>query len=146
MQLYPRETKKELAASGSRYVTQAWFEQPARQLLEGMSGVSSNAYQYQFALPVRNNPAAGSPHAMELQYVFGTLPSGADKKAHEVSQTMIRYWAQFAKAGDPNTDGLIHWPAYGTSKQFLRIDEKCEVGAGLAKEACDALDNAVRQR
>ena len=33
--VYPGETKQELKAAGSEFVTDAWFVQPARQLLDG---------------------------------------------------------------------------------------------------------------
>ncbi len=142
--LYASESSESLKAAGSQFVTDAWFVQPARQLLEGMRGVSSAAYQYQFAVPNRSNPAVGSPHAIDLKYTFGTLNDNAIAADRLASQTMIRYWTQFAKTGDPNVAGLPEWPAYDAAQRFLKIAEQPEVDRQLAKEACDVLDKATR--
>ena len=55
----------------------------------------------------------GPFHSSELWYVFGTLNrcwrpfTGYD---YDLSNAMIRYWAAFARTGDPNTEGLPAWP------------------------------------
>ncbi|MDG2221177.1 MAG: carboxylesterase family protein [Rubripirellula sp.] len=143
--MYRGETPSAIKTAGCRYITNAWFVQPSRQLLRGMSKVSSPAFQYQFAVANRKNPALGSPHAIELKYVFGTLADDASARDKSVSNRMIRYWSQFAKTGDPNAEGLPAWPAFGGTESFLRIAETCESDRALAKEACDALDAATHQ-
>jgi para-nitrobenzyl esterase len=59
----------------------------------------------------------GSAHASELNYLFKLRPSIPDPVPLNdiqrlLSQTMIQYWAQFARSGDPNSDGTPVWPAY----------------------------------
>ena len=62
----------------------------------------------------------GSAHASELNYLFKVRPSipdpvPLDASQRLLSQTMIRYWTQFARAGDPNASPSPTWPAYATS-------------------------------
>jgi len=142
LRLYSGESEQEVKAGGSRFVTDSWFVHPARQLLDAMSNVSSSAFQYQFAVAV--NPAIGTPHAMDLKYVFGTLDDDATEAEQAASNAMIRYWSQFARAGVPNGDGLANWPVYGSDKSYLRIAEQCKVDRQLAKESCDVLDKATK--
>lgn len=72
------------------------------------------AYLYVFSrrLPGDN---AGSPHGAELQYLFQTLkrdwrPYSAGD--YELSDIMTDYWANFAKTGSPNGEGLPEWTPF----------------------------------
>ena len=58
---------------------------------------------------------AGAYHSSDLWYVFGTIGhcwrdlTGAD---YDLSRAMVRYWANFAKTGDPNGAGVPVWEPY----------------------------------
>jgi para-nitrobenzyl esterase len=90
-------------------------------------------YQYEF-----NDPGApmlffppvsfqtGAYHASELQYIFDLLetpvPSpGLTPAQEQLSGTMVRYWAEFARTGSPNSAVTPAWPAYGSSDQFQSL-------------------------
>ncbi len=91
------------------------------------------AYIYSFN---RQLPGSedGAFHSAELWYVFGTLSrcwrpmTGGD---YELSEKMVSYWTNFAKAGDPNGDGLPIWDAYTKAQpremifDILRGQQKC---------------------
>ncbi|MET0332944.1 MAG: carboxylesterase family protein [Rhizobacter sp.] len=77
-------------------------------------------YAYEFrdrtapsTLPHRAGFDLGAPHTSELQYIF-TLPGTASLTTAQqsLSETMIKYWANFAKNGDPNGTGVPTWAAY----------------------------------
>jgi para-nitrobenzyl esterase len=65
----------------------------------------------------------GDSHFVEVQYLFnlsaiGITPSFTPAQ-QQLSDTMIAYWTQFAKTGNPNSDGLPEWPSYiGAGGEF----------------------------
>uniref|UniRef100_A0A8C3N6G7 Carboxylic ester hydrolase n=1 Tax=Geospiza parvula TaxID=87175 RepID=A0A8C3N6G7_GEOPR len=63
-------------------------------------------------------------HGAEIAFVFGKpfLAGGATKEEHELSRTVMRYWTNFAKNGNPNGEGLVHWPQYDLEEKYLGID------------------------
>ena len=143
--LYPAETKQELKAAGSEFVTDAWYVQPARKLLDGMAPLSSPVYQYQFSRGYPNNPKLGAPHAIELRYVFNTIKEPeSNPDSQRLSDQVTDYWAQFSKTGNPNLKGLPNWPEYtAKEKIYLDLDVEITTGADLKKEASDVLDKAT---
>ena len=57
------------------------------------------------------------------------------------------YWVQFAKTGDPNIDGKLAWPAYKTIEdRHLVMDETISVDSGLRSDACNLLDEILKER
>lgn len=125
LKLYPATTvaqAKRAAAdlAGDRFTalhTWKWME---LQLRTGKSPV----YRYHFeeTLPLAagtapspdNEPTA--PHASEIEFVFQVLSSRDlpwRPQDEKISDLMGSYWTNFAKTGDPNAEGLPHWPVYG---------------------------------
>lgn len=77
-------------------------------------------YAYEFrdrtapaSLPHRSSLNMGAHHTAELQYLF-TMPGSSQLNAEQqaLSDTMVRYWANFAKNGNPNGTGVPTWAAY----------------------------------
>jgi len=72
-------------------------------------------------------PALGFPlgayHGSELQYLFRTTGYPGPKTAaqQQLSNEMIRYWANFVKTGNPNDPALPLWPRYDNSHQILSL-------------------------
>ncbi len=58
----------------------------------------------------------GSPHGMEVEYVFKHVTGGPSGKPSatdlSISDAMATYWTNFAKYGDPNGAGMPEWPAF----------------------------------
>jgi para-nitrobenzyl esterase len=98
-------------------------------------------------------------HAMELPYLFGTSneqlawdvifsvatndKAGAKSQKPgcttvdaKVSEMMSTVWASFAKAGDPNVEGMVQWPAHDAdTDRYLYISARPEVKSGFSKVA-----------
>ena len=57
----------------------------------------------------------GAPHACEIEYCMGNLHLVKDyawtADDYKVSETMLNYFANFIKTGNPNGDKLPEWPA-----------------------------------
>jgi para-nitrobenzyl esterase len=78
------------------------FRCPAIAVARERARVGGKTWHYQFDV----DPAPGKPvaHSAEIGFVFGT--------ASAATAPLARYWANFARAGDPNGPGLSPWPGY----------------------------------
>lgn len=123
-------------------MTDLMFGCGSRQL----AATGTRAWLYEFAQPSPGEPAVR--HSSELPYVFGnankddgvlsTRPFNSSELG--LSRTVITYWTNFARSGDPNGAGVPHWPRYsakgGSNMQF---------GAGnatagrMASAVCDMM-------
>ena len=92
--------------------------------------VSAPIYQFEFddpAAPVCKVGIAepcppynmGAVHSSELNYLFPNLSNTAainaanlDPASQGLANQMVSYWAQFARSGNPNVQGLPAWPLY----------------------------------
>lgn len=96
-----------------------------------------------------------SSHAIELPYVFGAVDSeqewiglyhiaqtaGALCDSPDISDTdrrvsgmMMKMWAQYARTGDPNAEGLVTWPSWDPDKdRYLYVKDTLQVKAGFTK-------------
>uniref|UniRef100_A0A452GID9 Carboxylic ester hydrolase n=1 Tax=Gopherus agassizii TaxID=38772 RepID=A0A452GID9_9SAUR len=65
-------------------------------------------------------------HGDEIGYVFGKpfLAGDATEEEGKLSKTIMKYWANFARKGNPNGEGLMTWPVYNVDEQYLIIDIK----------------------
>ncbi|NP_001095181.3 bile salt-activated lipase precursor [Oryctolagus cuniculus] len=95
---------------------------------------TGKTYAYLFSHPSRMPiyPSwMGADHADDLQYIFGkpfATPLGYRPQDRTVSKTLIAYWTNFARTGDPNT-GLsevpAHWEPYTLENgSYLEINKK----------------------
>ena len=80
------------------------------------------AYVFDREQPGDDNP--GVPHSCDNRYQFGTLdgswrPYTAEDWA--LAEKMQKYWANFARTGDPNGDGLEPWLPYTEDKLAIRL-------------------------
>jgi para-nitrobenzyl esterase len=133
--------------ASSRDVTQAilgdvLFRLPLIRLAEAQAGNRSDTRMYLFAweTPVLEG-RLGSPHAVELPFVFGNLDAkgvgeliGHDPERQEERQALTEAvqgaWIAFARTGDPSHAGLPAWPAYETeNRDTLVFDTACVLQA-----------------
>uniref|UniRef100_A0A5K3G106 COesterase domain-containing protein n=2 Tax=Mesocestoides corti TaxID=53468 RepID=A0A5K3G106_MESCO len=109
------------------------------KLLAAMKGAKVQYYNFMHKTVGSQFPAwVGAMHGYEIEYVFG-MPYSSEFQANfynfteeerNLSATMMRYWANFARSGNAsmNPNGSHFgpsWPLYnGTSQKYMEIDLK----------------------
>lgn len=137
---YLATTGAALYASEVDYNTDLWFARPNREILNAMSKTQANTFMYLFTRNLRD-PSERAPHAMELRYVFQTLPDDASEADRRISDQISDYWVAFATTGNPNRDGLPAWPGYDAERQAHQIiGAEVTQGTEFRRAELDAMD------
>ncbi|XP_032743561.1 pyrethroid hydrolase Ces2e-like isoform X2 [Rattus rattus] len=80
-------------------------------------------------------PHVKADHGDELPYVIGYLfwdmKFVLTEEEKLLSRKMIKYWANFARHGNPNSEDLPYWPALDHDEQYLQLDIQPVVGRAL---------------
>jgi carboxylesterase type B len=103
------------------------------------NGVRSNIYLYFWNHPWPGQESRGAFHGSEIPYMMGSLASVKQPftdNDQKISDTMTQYWANFAKTGNPNGNGLPNWPVYtaGNIKTTMLLGD----GPGTSEPASAA--------
>ncbi|KAM3828779.1 fatty acyl-CoA hydrolase precursor, medium chain-like [Vipera latastei] len=69
-------------------------------------------------------------HGDEVGFVFGgpfqrghsALLSKVTEEEKQLSRTIMKYWSNFARNGNPNGEGLVEWPSYGLNEEYLKLN------------------------
>nr|XP_048293157.1 pyrethroid hydrolase Ces2e-like isoform X3 [Myodes glareolus] len=74
-------------------------------------------------------------HGDEVFLIFGSFFWGVKIdltiKEKLLSRRMMKYWANFARYGNPNSEGLPYWPLSDQNEQYLQLDIQPAVGRAL---------------
>jgi para-nitrobenzyl esterase len=123
--------------AGTQWSTDTVFRCPATGEALGHAATGQPAYQYEFEHPQPGRPATA--HSSELNFLFGFGPAvqltDIDRKISEQAQA---YWANFARTGNPNFEGLPVWPKVtAKGQEYLAFtDNGAAAKAGLRPAFC----------
>ncbi|OBS66112.1 hypothetical protein A6R68_05344 [Neotoma lepida] len=80
-------------------------------------------------------PYVRADHGDEVPFVFGSFFWGVKFDLTEeeelLSRRIMKYWANIARHGNPNSEGLPYWPMFDHDEQYLQLDIKPAVGRAL---------------
>jgi para-nitrobenzyl esterase len=111
----------------------------------------SKVFLYYFAHKPPEAPNAGftskgASHGAEIAYVFDHGKRWTDRD-RALSEQVMTYWTNFAKTGDPNGDGVPHWPAYrGSDPMVMHFNDTAEAGPLPNAEQLKAVDQYMAWR
>uniref|UniRef100_A0A8C6ULU6 Carboxylesterase type B domain-containing protein n=1 Tax=Neogobius melanostomus TaxID=47308 RepID=A0A8C6ULU6_9GOBI len=93
------------------------------------AGAHVYLYEYNFAPRMWRKlrpDFVGANHGDDLFTVFGLCSQLHMLKLlvceEDIGKRVMKYWANIARPGSPNGDGLVHWPEYGQEESYLFID------------------------
>ncbi|XP_038168423.1 acylcarnitine hydrolase-like [Arvicola amphibius] len=91
-------------------------------------------HQPSFVKDVRP-PHVKADHGDEVLFVFGAFSFGMKRDLTEeeelLNRRMMKYWANFARHGNPNSEDLPYWPMLDHEEQYLQLNIQPAVGRAL---------------
>ncbi|NXD08282.1 EST5A Carboxylesterase, partial [Nothocercus nigrocapillus] len=103
-------------------------------------------YQHRPTLYWDNKPDyVKADHGDEVNFVFGGpylagdihLRDEVTEEEKNLSRTLMKYWANFARNGNPNGEGLVEWPSYNLNEEYLEINLKQKKASKLKEKKVD---------
>ncbi|XP_052022996.1 cocaine esterase-like [Apodemus sylvaticus] len=80
-------------------------------------------------------PHVKADHGDEILFIFRSFWGGTQVDLTEeeelLSRMMMKYWANFARQGNPNSEGLPYWPVFDHDEQYLQLNIQPAVGRAL---------------
>lgn len=124
--LYPSRLMEDAILATTRDALYGWTSERLVRSQEAM-GQPSYLYIFDHGYPAMDQLDLHAFHASELPYMFGNLrrtpfnwPKIPNTRAEAaLADTMVSYWASFARSGAPIAKDAPDWPAYDNDRAYM---------------------------
>ncbi|WP_293942859.1 MULTISPECIES: carboxylesterase/lipase family protein [unclassified Sphingobacterium] len=152
--VYDPDGTKSLAELLTMLNTDKVWAEPARFTARAFSANGTDTYIYLFdyvQTALQQEFAYGAPHASEIPYVFNNL-SGRNnvdltETDRKVASMLNKYWVNFAKTGNPNSNGIAKWEKFTEQNDTLleiRRDGSAVSVPDPKKQRLDVMEKATK--
>jgi para-nitrobenzyl esterase len=127
LKLYPSDTMQESIYATTRDALYGWT---AERLVRKQTqlGIPSYLYLFDHGYPAADAAGLHAFHGSELPFMWGTIdrtpPQWPKIPATDsgLSDAMVQYWANFARAGQPQAANAPKWEPYGTTQSYMAFE------------------------
>ena len=147
--LYKEKIDEDAFSAINEIMSVYWFIMPHHVWSNMAVKNSEFVYRYMFT---KENGYHGTYHSGEMVYAYGNIektnrPYAYDDKDKSLSYSMVNYWVNFVKTGNPNGEGLQEWNAYNPETEFiLELGETIKQIPDNYKELYKILDNYLDEK
>ena len=122
-ELYEEDIQKDAFAAFNEIISVYWFIYPHHSWSNTALDNGVEVYRYQFT---KYNGFHETYHAGEMIYAYGNVkhsPYGYryNQSDIDLAETMLSYWSNFAKNGNPNGSDLPVWETYVTNGEVMEL-------------------------
>lgn len=155
---YDPDGQKKFEEVITKFNTDWVWGEPARMTAKKFITKGAPVYIYQFGYvptAAQQRSPFGAGHGSEVSFVFNTLNTRWGQIGEtppcekELARIMNKYWANFAKTGNPNGAGLPNWSLYNIQNQNMldiELDGKVISKPDPRKARLDVIEKAMKNR
>ncbi|KAG9273149.1 carboxylesterase 5A-like [Astyanax mexicanus] len=93
-------------------------------------------------------------HADDVGFVFGAcfwknqvkMTGTVSEEEKQLCKTMMRYWGNFVRTGSPNGPGLVNWPMFDQSNEYLNLGVQQTAGQGMRQNRLHFINVELPQK
>ena len=120
-ELYKDKIEQDAFSAFNEIFSVYWFMHPHYSWRNMALNSGKTVYSYQFT---KENGFYGTYHSGELIYAYGNVKRSPysyryNQSDIDLSETMLNYWVNFVKTGNPNGDNLPKWDEFDSSKNMI---------------------------
>ena len=146
-QAYPGQDAKQIRSAVIQLTSDLSFVSESRYIARTQSAAGQRVFRYQFSRGTKRGflQSLGAHHGAEIAFLFQRSGS-RDEDEKRISQSMGRYWINFAAAGDPNGQDLPKWPAYRMgAEEVLDFADNIHVLKAPRNDQLDLIEKVLRE-